>query len=242
MIGVVAHALFVAVGLAGASAPGLPAALAAESNAWCGDDGSDWLCRQEGAVHVVREQGRIVVGAAPQRLEDGSRVRVEATGLARITFKREAFCEVGGVATRTKLITRAGRSLFQQNAGKTSCISRGKRKIHFGFHCGVDEPCPARLWSTGKVMTEWRSRAISQGLVTSPPDELSLAAGERRELRAIVCDGKYRAILSQGASVAEAEVGVVSGLSWALIRIVEEEHLFELHVTVRTGGCPSDLS
>ena len=189
-----------------------------------------------------------VVGDVARPLRPKSRIWVGAEALAKVTFRRQAFCSIGGVPTPTKVITRVGASLFPQMSGRASCRGRGGGRFQYDYYCRVDGRCPVKLWADGHFEVAWgpSSRGALASLAPGTVGPLALARLTRQELRAVICSGTYRLEITplRGSRPAKALIGSVPALGRVYLRVFEEraegERLLEIERTTVSGACSEE--
>lgn len=216
-------------------------ALAAPANEWCGDDGSDWLCREEGVV----KWNDHLAGDAARSLQPRSHLWVGAEAAAKVTFRRQAFCTIGEAPVPTKVTTRIGNTLFQQMSGRASCRGRSGNRFQYDYYCNLSGRCPVKLWADGHFEAAWNP---NRDAATSfyPGMTWPLSNATRQELRAVICSGTYRleVVPLGGSKAAQARTGSVPPLSRVYIRVFEEraegERLLEVERTTLSGACPEE--
>jgi hypothetical protein len=170
---------------------------------------------------------------------------VGAEARAKLTFRKQAFCSIGGVPVPTKVITRVGATLFQQISGLASCRGRGAEPFQYDYYCHVDGRCPVRLFANGYFETVWSppsghasSLLRSQALWPFP-----LQGTTRRELNAMICSGAYRLEIVPlgGSRPAQSRSGTVPSESRVYIRVFEErsedERLLVIDQRTVSGAC-----
>lgn len=81
---------------------------------------------------------------APRRLNPITSVHVDPSALARLTFRRQALCRVGGAPSSTEIVTRfqGQDKLFRQDIGISWCTFASQPDSFLAFFCGYGTDCP----------------------------------------------------------------------------------------------------
>lgn len=159
----------------------------------------------------------------------GSSVTTAPRSLARLTFKNQARCTLGGLALSRIFVRAEESSLFTQEQGYSSCTSlHGGQPIN--VLCKPDEPCGAEV------------RARGTYLVKIPPPAATISATEivRRVARVVVCSGFVRVRIERDGSYSES-TGRSSGINRYVLLIEEtfrntdHDNLNEREITLDTS-------
>ena len=141
---------------------------------WCGSPtAADSLCKATGAV-VAAAPGKAPRQAAKRRvfsIVPGTTIKAVPRSVAKLTFGRQARCQLGPISSLTEIVTRAGDadSLFLQRNGISFCTF-GRSSTVLPFFCNdMDARCRVLVYVDG----------TSQTIVhTSNPVVIDLCAGE----------------------------------------------------------------
>lgn len=168
---------------------GAAAARPGGSTGWCGPSPrADWACGWKGEGFLtprgLPEQPLLLRRPLPLPME--SRVRVVPTGSARLSFRAEAHCTVGGKsAEASEVVTRWEPDvLMRQISGDSSCTIRGKAAPVTTFCEASEERCPVRIRALGTFLL--------QGPEPLPEALASLSESVERHARLVICDGVAR--------------------------------------------------
>jgi hypothetical protein len=184
---------------------------------WCGARKAvDRVCRESGKVSVDgRALARRKATAAPPEAV----VRAEAGAIARITFKRQALCQLGLTDGPTEIQTRFGGStrLYRQTDGVSWCTFADDETSLLPFFCEPDGTCPVIVKTDGSVIVH-----TSNPIVT------------------VVCAGSFHVRVTDANGLAEAS-GSASEAGRIRITVHQTEDSIELEVDSvhGRGACAS---
>jgi len=181
---------------------------------WCGSlNDLDRLCPKFGRVAVSTE---VLPLGGVHRIEGGSTVSSDPGSEARLSFARQAICELGPDAAQ--ILTRPGdsSSLFLQTLGRSRCRSNRAGATWVSLRCLPDGRCPAQADVRGKFVVFREQQAQS-----------SAVEGEVRSAVMVICAGFYNVRIESDFGFAEVGGGS-SSRGPVLIRIVESDHELDL--------------
>ncbi|HEX2096813.1 MAG TPA: hypothetical protein VHF50_05530 [Solirubrobacterales bacterium] len=186
---------------------------------WCGTFNEyDRACPLFGQVRLVDGAGEraVPVGTAT-RVSPGSTLSNEIGSQVRLSFARQAICELGPHAT--EILTRPGdlaTSLFLQRQGRTRCKSSRGRRSWVALSCRTDGRCPAQADVRGKFVTYEDRGAHSAS-----------HEGDESRVVLLLCAGFYSVRVERDFGFAEVGGGS-SSRGPVRISVVESGH--EIHV------------
>jgi hypothetical protein len=171
------------------------------SPAWCGSSGaSDWVCRWRGHTYIDDEllpkrQARLLP-AGP------ARVYTPLSSLARLTFRNQARCTIGGGNLPSEVITRWEDTLLKQISGDASCTNLKTGQP-------IETLCDDRR---EQCSGEVRARGTFISHVVPPPEATaSLTEAFYRKVRIVVCAGSVRARVENDSSFSEGGGSATGG-------------------------------
>lgn len=204
--------------IAAATASETPAASPLVAH-WCGTFNEfDRACPRFGNVRLVDGAGeRAVPTGAVTRVAPGSTLSNDIGSEVRVSFARQAICELGPHAT--EILTRPGdlaSSLFLQKQGRTRCKSSQGQRNWVALSCQTDGRCPAQADVHGKFVTyeDRGARAASH-------------EGDESRVVLLLCAGFYRVRVERDFGFAEAEGGS-SSRGPVRVTVVESGHEIDI--------------
>jgi hypothetical protein len=212
------------------SAGSPPAVARAASQRWCGNTARDWVCRWQGAVYTAApsEKGRLLPRRRARRVHPGTRIATAPNGLARLTFRDEANCTVGGGGEeRSEVVARWEPDvLLRQISGDYACSSSAAKPPVESF-CDQDgSKCAMRL----------RSRGTYLARLAGPPEATAwFTESVLRHAQLVVCSGFVRVEISSEFGGGEA-FGSASGNSRFVITVTERVERTEDETVTPTGS------
>lgn len=181
---------------------------------WCGDPAAnDWVCHQKG---VVFKENETISGRRAVPVEVGAAITTASRSRARLTFKNQATCRLGGdELSRIHVRSGAPSALFTQEQGDSSCTSLYTGQP-INVLCDPDEVCETEIRARGTV------------LIKVPPPGAVASATEvvRRIARIVLCAGFVRVRVESDGASTESASGT-SGTSRYVIVVEETSRVIE---------------
>lgn len=190
-----------------------PPSSARASFSWCGSSYSkDWVCRWQGQAFFGPQQESLRL--LPQRqarpLPRGTHVATSPSGRARLAFRDDANCTVGGGGEWSEVVARWEEVMLRQIRGAYNCISTSSESVK-SFCDPNGENCKVKMTSRGAYLAQ---------LAPPPEATASLTESFRRHAQIVVCSGFVRVQVGDEAGGAEA-VGRSSGKGRFVITVEE---------------------
>lgn len=207
------------------------------ASSWCGRSvARDWACREKGSAYAG--SGPDALRPLPRRgarpVFEGERVATAAGASARLSFRDEAHCTLGGgTELPSEAVTRWGEDvLMLQLSGDSVCSSpkAGDRVETFCNPTGT--ACPVRIRGRGTVLTR----------VVAPEAIVSLTESFRRFARITICSGFFRVWIVGESGQTESEAAGGSSGNGRFVITVEESLERTKDETVTPNGSSSSSS
>jgi hypothetical protein len=216
--------------LASVDGPAADAKPIPAGRAWCGNPNKDWVCRWRGRAYAAAalEQGQLLPRRRPRRVDPGTRIATAPDGLARITFRDEANCTVGGGSEEgSEVVARWEPDvMLRQISGDFACSSAASKAPVESF-CNQDgNDCAMRLQARGTFLTQL---GAPSGATASLTERL------HRHAQLVVCSGFVRVTVDGETGGGEA-FGASSGRSRFVITLTERAERTEDETVTPTGS------